>query len=166
MTQGDLGKLTRGTTAEYAYDAEGRQISERTPDDTLYFIPAPGRQVLGVHGQSGDWQHDLIYIHGRPLATITAGETTEVFSYLTDHLGTPIALTDEQKTVRWSAKYYPYGELSAEYVSIGNELRFPGQWHDRESGLYYNWHRYYDPSTGRYVRAKLIAIFGRPLRNQ
>ena len=30
-------------------------------------------------------------------------------------------------------------------------LRFPGQYHDRETGLHYNFHRYYDPETGRYL---------------
>ena len=29
-------------------------------------------------------------------------------------------------------------------------LRYPGQYYDRETGLFYNWNRYYDPSTGRY----------------
>ena len=35
---------------------------------------------------------------------------------------------------------------------IRNSLRFPGQHHDAETGLYYNLNRYYDPNTGRYLR--------------
>lgn len=34
-----------------------------------------------------------------------------------------------------------------------NEIRFSGQYHDRETGLYYNWHRYYKPTLGRYYQA-------------
>jgi RHS repeat-associated protein len=30
-------------------------------------------------------------------------------------------------------------------------LRFPGQYLDRETGLHYNFHRYYDPATARYL---------------
>jgi RHS repeat-associated protein len=29
-------------------------------------------------------------------------------------------------------------------------LRFPGQYHDPETGFHYNYHRHYDPTTGRY----------------
>lgn len=31
-------------------------------------------------------------------------------------------------------------------------LRFPGQYHDAETDLHENWHRYYDPVTGRYLQ--------------
>ena len=30
-------------------------------------------------------------------------------------------------------------------------LRFPGQYFDAETGLHYNFHRYYDPALGRYI---------------
>lgn len=34
-----------------------------------------------------------------------------------------------------------------------NNMRLPGMYADAETGLYYNYQRYYDPATGRYITA-------------
>jgi RHS repeat-associated protein len=82
------------------------------------------------------------------------------FSHL-DHLGTPLALTNEIRNICWSADYLPFGEIYSELIApVSNEIRFPGQYHDRETGLYYNWHRYYKPTLGRYYQADPIEVGG------
>ncbi|MFI4919665.1 MAG: RHS repeat-associated core domain-containing protein, partial [Legionellales bacterium] len=39
-------------------------------------------------------------------------------------------------------------------------LRFPGQYYDEQSGLYYNHNRYYNPELGRYMEPDLIGLEG------
>ena len=39
-------------------------------------------------------------------------------------------------------------------------LGVAGQYLDVETGLHYNWHRFYDPETGRYISADPIGLDG------
>nr|WP_320116894.1 RHS repeat-associated core domain-containing protein [uncultured Desulfuromonas sp.] len=39
-------------------------------------------------------------------------------------------------------------------------LRFPGQYFDAESGLHYNWHRYYESRSERYITLDPIGLAG------
>ncbi len=44
--------------------------------------------------------------------------------------------------------------------SVGNPLRFQGQYYDVETGLHYNLARYYDPRTGRFIQPDPIGLLG------
>ena len=79
----------------------------------------------------------------------------------TDHLGTPLAMTDDQQNVTWQAEYTPVGEATVDPASTAElNLRFPGQYYDEETGLHYNYFRDYDPETGRYVQSDPIGLAG------
>jgi RHS repeat-associated protein len=86
--------------------------------------------------------------------------------YHCDHLGTPLALTDESNQIVWAARLDPWGNVQEEFnpQHISQPIRLPGQHHDKDTGLYYNRHRYYDPSIGSYVNQDPIGLRGS--RNQ
>jgi len=91
------------------------------------------------------------------------GQTpVEILFYHCDHLGTPLALTDRQGQVAWAAKYDPWGNVEEEFNprNLEQDIRLPGQHLDRETGLYYNYHRYYDPRIGGYINQDPIGLIG------
>jgi RHS repeat-associated protein len=76
----------------------------------------------------------------------------QVYFYHTDHLGTPMEMTDEEGRIVWWGTYKAFGSCWVEKsCAIENNLRLPGQYYDVESGLHYNCFRYYDPIVGRYI---------------
>ena len=88
-------------------------------------------------------------------------QLNNVVIYQNDHLGTPQKLTAVNGAVVWAAKYSSFGQVTVDPLSIiTNNLRFPGQYYDDETGLHYNYLRYYDPSTGRYLKADPIGLEG------
>ena len=89
----------------------------------------------------------------------TAVETTMHY-YINDHLSTPQRLIDEAGTISWEATYEAFGAATITTETITQNHRFPGQYFDQESGLYYNWNRYYDPAIGRYVTSDPIGLGG------
>lgn len=84
----------------------------------------------------------------------------------TDHLNTPRWATDNSgETVwRWDSNGFGKGKANRDVDGDGKNtvirLRFAGQYHDRESGLYYNHHRDYDPNLGRYIQSDPIGLKG------
>jgi RHS repeat-associated protein len=84
-------------------------------------------------------------------------KSDSLFYYHTDHLGTPIALTSGSSTFVWKAEYLPFGGTSSVSGPSGfNNLRFPGQYFDEETGLHQNGWRYYSEGLGRYLAADPI----------
>lgn len=99
----------------------------------------------------------------------------EMLAIVCDHLGTPKEMFDQQGDLIWAADHHvwgtirttrTYGALAAapKHQREADELfcpwRFPGQYEDAETGLYYNRHRHYDPLTGQYASPDPIGLAG------
>jgi len=170
---GQLKTVSQGGTllATYTYDYRGRRtrkvkegagtLSYRT---TLYVYDLYDRLVSELNG-TGNPLRTYVWRDDIPVALIIHGSETVLYLE-TDHLNTPIAARNQAGTVVWKWESDAFGSTPAnedpdgDGISTTINLRFPGQYYDRESGLHYNWHRYYDPRGGRYISADPIGLAG------
>ncbi len=101
-----------------------------------------------------------MYLNGAPLAQIDDVSSSDVLTYLhTDHLGTPRFATNTGGSQVWAANADAFG-VGTPSGSVTVNLRMPGQYYDAESGLFYNWNRYYNPAIGRYISSDPIGLEG------
>lgn len=135
----------------YLYDPEGRLIAETEV----------------TSGSTPRIQYEYVWFGDMPVAQIeqSASGPPVISYYFTDQLGAPILQTNELARVVWQAEYEPFGRIYAMRVGEGKyqPLRFPGQIADigsPEPDVYYNVHRYYRASWGRYTQSDPIGLQG------
>jgi RHS repeat-associated protein len=114
--------------------------------------------LIAETNQSGQMFAEYVYLEDQLLAMIKPGESAYYFH--NDHLGTPQILTDGNGNVAWKAVYMPFGGTQILVESVENPFRFPGQYYDQETGLHYNYFRYYNPPIGRYITPDPIGLKG------
>ncbi|WP_169923922.1 RHS repeat-associated core domain-containing protein [Sulfurifustis variabilis] len=144
----------QGQGATYFYDPFNRRLRKNVNGAITSFHYLPGGELLIE--SSGGTSREYVYLNGAPLARID-GEF--VYYFHTDHFGTVRAMTDAAGNTIWAQAGEPFGAATAIGV-VDNNLRFPGQYYDQETGLHYNWNRYYDPKTGRYVTSDPVGLTG------
>jgi RHS repeat-associated protein len=141
---------------EYAYDAFGRRVKKVASGKTVLYHYAGGN-LIAETDENGVTLRDYIYFNGEPVALrIYGAQFGTMYYFVNDHLGTPQKILDSSAQVVWAAAYLPFGKAQVKPEIITNNLRFPGQYFDAESGLHYNWHRFYDSDTGRYSVSRFI----------
>ncbi|EDT2963562.1 hypothetical protein EL09_23950 [Salmonella enterica subsp. enterica] len=76
--------------------------------------------------------------------------------------GAPEELTDSDGEIVWETGYQVWGNTIQEkdHGGVEQNLRYQGQYLDRETGLHYNIHRYFDPDVGRFTTTDPISIRG------
>ncbi|WP_234014002.1 RHS repeat-associated core domain-containing protein, partial [Cronobacter dublinensis] len=158
---------------EYRYDPLGRRThkilwryGEKDPE-TIRF----DWQGLQLAGEQSDREPDhyvqYVYTEGsyEPLARIdSVFDDCEIYWYHTELNGLPERVTDADGQTVWRGQFSTWGkterELSVPQWQVPQNLRFQGQYLDRESGLHYNLFRYYDPVAGRYTQMDPIGLAG------
>jgi RHS repeat-associated protein len=121
---------------QYVYDESSHLIGEYKPDGSLIV--------------------EYIWMGDKPVAAIYPNN--KVYWIVTDHQNTPRRLIDRdnQSTV-WTWDSDAFG-VSQPVGSVEMNLRFPGQYYDEQSKLYYNHNRYYNPELGRYMEPDPLAL--------
>ncbi|EBS3381136.1 RHS repeat protein [Salmonella enterica subsp. enterica serovar Newport] len=167
--------VTRGDTVRrygYVYDAPGRRVekheldAEGKPYNRTTFLWDGMRLAQECRlGRSSS-----LYIYSdqgshEPLARVdraAPGEADEVLYYHTDVNGAPEEMTDGRGNIVWEAGYQVWGNLTHEKETrpVQQNLRFQGQYLDRETGLHYNLYRFYDPDIGKFISGDPISLKG------
>ncbi len=153
-----LIKVTDGAAikGEYSYNGNGQRVKKLIDGVTTIFHYNLNGQIISESSSAGTITAEYVYLNGQPLAKMEGKNT---YNYHNDHLATPQKMTDSSGTVVWSADYKPFGEATVNPSStITNNLRFPGQYYDVETGLNYNYMRDYNPTIGRYIESDPVGI--------
>jgi RHS repeat-associated protein len=160
-TRDEFDRLAAVTQAgqvvgQYRYDALDRRVYKSNGQGVTYFVYSPGGQLL--YERSAQRAVDYVWLAGR-LVGISINHGA-VLSVHTDWLGRLEIVTGLTGSVVWRASNAAY-DRKVTYDNINHlNIFFPGQYYDSETGLYYNWHRYYDASAGRYVQSDPIGLAG------
>jgi RHS repeat-associated protein len=107
---------------------------------------------------------NYIYLGGSLIAIadqgLWGGAVTAKRYQHTDALGTPVAVTDENRAVIERSEYEPYGLLlnRAQHDGPG----FTGHVQDALTSLTYMQQRYYDPMIGRFLSVDPVTAYAKP----
>lgn len=184
FTWNAAGKLS--TTARnakkhtYKYNALDQRISKNGPlSSKHFFFYDPAGQLIGEYRNNAstttptdDWlvRQETIWLEDIPVAVIrkpTATSAIQIYFIHADHLNTPRVIVNQNNTPvwRWENTHAFGANLPDEDPDSNNKLfeyhsRFPGQYFDKETNLHYNYFRYYEPETGRYISPDPIGLAG------
>lgn len=149
--------------AQYTYNALGQRITKTVGGVTTVFQYDLEGKLIAELDATGHPLRQHAYLEGAPIAMIerkTPDSEPEVYYVHTDHLATPDLITNDQGRIVADFEKSPFGVPYVNYSEIDYHLGFPGQYYDEESGLHYNYHRYYDANTGRYMQSDPVGLRG------
>ncbi|HET9194704.1 MAG TPA: RHS repeat-associated core domain-containing protein [Vicinamibacterales bacterium] len=148
--------LGGGGSASFSYDGLGRRRTKTVSSITTAFLydglntvqeligGSPSANILPGLGID-EWL-------GR---TVSAGARY----FLTDALGSALALSDASGTVQTQYSFEPFGKTSVSGTSDANTMQFAGRENDA-TGLFFNRARYYDPTLQRFISEDPIEFAG------
>src|SRR5262249_1052914 len=149
-----LVSLNSGAST-FQYDAFGRRLSKSFAGTTTSFLYDGANPVQELQGST-------------VISNLLSGGLDEVFlrtdstgprTFLTDRLGSTLALADSSGAIQSQYTYEPFGRPSTSGQSSANSFEFTGREFDA-TGLFYYRARYYNPTLGRFISEDPIGFAG------
>lgn len=147
--------------AQYTYDPFNRRLSKTVDNVTTYYLYSE-EGLAAEYDNQGNLIAEYQYWPGDLWSTnpLFQRRSDRVYYYFNSVDGTPQKMFTSTGQVVWQVTYESFGEANVQQALVENNLRLPGQYFDAETGLHYNWQRYYDPSIGRYIQSDPIGFGG------
>jgi len=154
----------KGAT-RHAYDAFGVRATRNGPSGRRGFLHHAGALAAETDAD-GRLTRQYLRWHGRLVAVLEHARASDgqraapdSLAWIhADHLGTPIAATDESGRVVWRGDLDAFGRLARERGRFEQPLRLEGQYFDPDTGLHDNVLRTYDPDAGRYLEPDPLGL--------
>jgi RHS repeat-associated protein len=130
-----VSKKTDGVVTRFYWDGDAL-LGDVTGDDTREWVYYPGSF--------------------EPLVMV---RNEKFYLYHNEPNGCPSRLLDESGKIVWAARYDAWGKVKKLLVDeVDQPLRLQGQYFDRETGLYYNRFRYYEPIIGTFISQDQLGL--------
>jgi RHS repeat-associated protein len=147
---------THATLPSFTYDAFGRRQKKTLGATVTSYLYDGANTVQELTGASVS-ANILTGLGVDEIFQRTEGSTTRAF--LSDALGSTLALADSSGVVQTSYTYATYGETTASGAASNNTSDFTGRENDAD-GLYYYRARYYNPVFSRFTSEDPIGFGG------
>ncbi|MBF0525442.1 MAG: RHS repeat protein [Deltaproteobacteria bacterium] len=154
--RGRLVQVTAGSnTTSYAINGLGQRVSKTGAATTIFAYDEAGH-LIGGYDATGNVVQETVWLGSLPVGVLKPGA---LYYVNPDHLGAPRSIIDASGATVWKWDKDLFGN-GAPTGTLTYNLRFPGQYFDSETGLYYNMARDYSPSLGRYIQSDPIGLRG------
>ncbi len=169
-------QISQGRGRAFTYDLDGNLLNDgihtyswstrghlAAVDGVGILYDGTGRRIQNGSGTRYVYDHDSVVQEITPTgvsATFLSGLTPDevygkidasgVQTFLSDALGSTLALMDATGTVETQYTYEPFGRTTSSGPASPNEIQFTGREND-STGLYYYRARYYSPDVGSFI---------------
>jgi RHS repeat-associated protein len=146
-----------GVTYSYEYNSDGLRLKKTASNGQMTEYLRAGTQLIReTSGNNTIW-----YLYGQN-GLIGFEYNGTSYYYVTNLQGDVMRIVDANGNVVASYVYDSWGKIIGQTGSLAsvNPIRYRGYYYDQETQLYYLNARYYDPETGRFISADIVAEGG------